>query len=159
MNSRTTPEPSPIFSVYNSLTNTGVLDRGINEFFNCSGKFFYVFSQEELARYQQYALEHDDLAIRKAAICYISAVAAVGTQYLHEVDTRGAEKSLYELTRYYFEDVLQSYPLHAVKVCILLALYNIIGKPTVALAHVGEFWRDPNLIKLYEVLMACRNRS
>ena len=75
--------------------------------------------------------------MQKAYICYTAAVAAVGTQYLHSPDSRDAEQTLYDIAKYYFEDVLQASPLHAIKICTLMTMYNILDKATLALAYVG----------------------
>ena len=44
----------------------------------------------------------------------------------------------YNVSRHYFDEVIKSYPLVAVKVATLLAMVNIMQKQTVALAFVGE---------------------
>lgn len=64
------------------------------------------------------------------------AVAAVGTQHLHEAIYTAVEEAFYDLARHYQDDMLQLYPLDAIKVCTLLAMYNVFNKANVALAYV-----------------------
>jgi hypothetical protein len=73
-------------------------------------------------------------------------VAAVGTQYLHEMFDRRIERAFYELARYDFEILVEAAPLEALKVCILMAMYNISNKATIALVYVGKRLSDPLIL-------------
>jgi hypothetical protein len=48
------------------------------------------------------------------------------------------ETYFYDLARHYFDAVVEYHPLRAIKVCTLLAQYNIMSKCMVSLAYVGE---------------------
>ena len=52
--------------------------------------------------------------------------------------SREIEQGLYDLARHFFEVAAEQEPLHSIKVCSLLAQYNIMSKEMIALAYVGK---------------------
>ncbi|KAH8647807.1 hypothetical protein BX600DRAFT_530764 [Xylariales sp. PMI_506] len=112
------------------------LNKGITGFFSCSGKLFHVFTEDQIERYYRQRGPENNVQLRKCAMCSTAAVAAVGTQYIHDGFDRSTEESFYDIARHCYEALLETAPLEAMKVCTLLAMYNIFNKATVALAYV-----------------------
>ncbi|KAK7992683.1 ankyrin repeat protein [Apiospora saccharicola] len=117
--------------------DSDVLNRAIASFFDCSATLFHVFTQEQIADYQKArfsAVTSEES--RNQATCVVSAVAAVGLQYLPEGADFSLEQSLYATSRHYYDLLLEFNPLEAMKVCALFVLYNIFARSTVALAYI-----------------------
>lgn len=68
----------------------------------------------------------------------MTSVAAVGVQYKADDFDNGLEGDFYDVARHHFVDVLEDRPLESIKVCALLAMYNIMNKGTVSVAYVGK---------------------
>jgi hypothetical protein len=68
----------------------------------------------------------------------VAAVAAVGVQYKADDFDNGLEAIFYDVARHYFADVFEDRPLESMKVCAMLAMYNIMNKATVSVAYVGK---------------------
>ncbi|KAH8892635.1 hypothetical protein GQ53DRAFT_596221, partial [Thozetella sp. PMI_491] len=111
----------------------------VDSFFESSGKLFHLFSREQAAKFYD-TIYHPkgvpSLVELDTALGCLCAVAAVGSQYIIGPYGRQTEKAIYNTAKRYLDTILESYPLEAVKVCTLLALYNIMGKGAVALAYV-----------------------
>ncbi|KAK0635982.1 hypothetical protein B0T17DRAFT_517803 [Bombardia bombarda] len=110
----------------------------IQSFYSSSGKLFHVFTQEQ-ADYcyrRVFGLDGRLDISQKVAIGCLCAVAAVGVQYNPKDFEQGFDVTFYDVAHHYFPDVLEEQPLVAIKVCTLLAMYNIMGKTTVSLAYV-----------------------
>ncbi|KAK7932604.1 hypothetical protein PG985_003316 [Apiospora marii] len=112
------------------------IQRGVASFFSCSGKLFHVFTQEQIADYQQRRFWGPTEESRNQATCVVAAVAAVGLQYLPEGADFSLEQSLFTIARHYYDLLLEFNPLEAMKVCALFVLYNIFARSTVALAYI-----------------------
>ncbi|KAK8131701.1 ankyrin repeat protein [Apiospora sp. TS-2023a] len=117
--------------------DSDVLNRAIASFFDCSATLFHVFTQEQIADYQnaRFSAAASEES-RNQATCVVSAVAAVGLQYLPEGADFSLEQSLYATARHYYDLLLEFNPLEAMKVCALFVLYNIFARSTVALAYI-----------------------
>lgn len=135
--STTTSITSTFTSVAAGAPDSDAIQRGILSFFNCSGKLFHVFTQEHINDYQNARLYADSEESRNQATCVVSAVAAVGLQYLPEGANFSLEQSLYATARHHYDLLLEFSPLEAMKVCALFVLYNIFARSTVALAFIG----------------------
>lgn len=72
-------------------------------------------------------------------ICCLMSVAAIGAQYEHSSHDLVTETAFYDIAKHYFDHIVQEGGLDAVKVCVMLSLYNIMHKHTVALAYVGMY--------------------
>lgn len=81
-------------------------------------------------------------------MCEVCASAAVGSQYSHGKVSAQAGHQFYNIARHLLDDAIQVDPLRGMKVCALLAMYNIVIKGSVALAFIGM------LSELYPIL-AC----
>jgi hypothetical protein len=132
------PQNSPI-QVILTIPEFEVIQEAIEGFFSCSGKLFHVFSREQVAKHYDNMVSGSGVN-QKAAICCITAVAAVGAQYSASTFGGFVEQSLYDITRHYIETVIEAYPLDAIKVCTLLAMFNIMNKATMSLAYVGTYY-------------------
>ncbi|KAK3359577.1 hypothetical protein B0T25DRAFT_102716 [Lasiosphaeria hispida] len=110
----------------------------IQSFYSSSGKLFHVFSPEQVDTYLKsvFGLDGRPNASQRVAICCLCAVAAIGIQYNAGDFDKGAEQIFYDVARHYFVDVIEEQPFGAIKVCTLLAMYNVMNKATVALAYV-----------------------
>ncbi|KAK7975388.1 hypothetical protein PG989_013851 [Apiospora arundinis] len=112
------------------------LQKGIASFFDCSGQLFHVFTEEQIADYQRARLAGASEESRNYATCVVSAIAAVGLQYLPDGGDTATEQSLYAIARHHYDVLLEFNPLEAMKVCALFVLYNVFAKSTVALAYI-----------------------
>ncbi|KAK7942524.1 uncharacterized protein PG986_011637 [Apiospora aurea] len=112
------------------------VEKGIESFFRHSGKLFHVFTEEQISDYHYQRLSGTTEKSRNYATCVVSAVAAVGLQYLPDDTNALAEQSLYAIARHYYDFLLEFNPLEAMKVCALFVLYNIFARATVALAYI-----------------------
>jgi len=133
-----------------TLPNASITEHALESFFNCSGKLFHVFSRGEMSRCYRsvFNAAHGALTanLRASAGCLMAA-ASVGAQYMPDTFSRRVESGFYGLAKHFFEDVVEHRPLDAIKVCALLAQYNILGKATVSLAYVGRHLTSPNPLR------------
>lgn len=116
-----------------------ILQKGIASFFDCSSQLFHVFSENQIADYQRARLPGSSDECRDYATCVVSAIAAVGLQYMPNDEDTAAEQSLYAIARNHYDRLLEFNPLEAMKVCALFVLYNVFAKSTVALAYIGQW--------------------
>jgi len=113
------------------------LQKGVASFFGSSGQLFHVFTEDQIADYQRARLSGPSEESRDYATCVVSAIAAVGLQYMPDDADTAAERSLYAIARHHYDVLLEFSPLEAMKVCALFVLYNVFAKSTVALAYIG----------------------
>lgn len=138
------PQPPMLGNSFESIRRlmpeASVTWKAVEAFFDCGGKLFHVFNKETITRsHEDIYGKRGDLGEKgKVAICFVMAVAAVGAQYVHESFSVDVEHNFYDLARHCSEAVAQQQPLDSIKVCSLLALYNIMEKDEVSLAYVGE---------------------
>ncbi|KAH8898589.1 hypothetical protein GQ53DRAFT_712005 [Thozetella sp. PMI_491] len=111
----------------------------VDSFFDCSGRLFHLFSRDQMSDYFDIIYQIEGTASGPAlelALGCLLSVAAVGAQYAAGGTSHEMEKSLYTSAKGYLDPILESHPLDAIKVCTLLAMYNIMDKTTVALSYV-----------------------
>ena len=122
------------------LPDASITEKAIDSLFSCSGSLFHIFKRNQIAEYSRTIFESQDLSRPNSAanICSVMAVAAVGAQYLPDVFSQEAIAVFYDLVKYLFDGVVEHEPLHAIKVCTLLAHYHVLDRATVAIAYVGE---------------------
>ncbi|KAK3351128.1 hypothetical protein B0H65DRAFT_108575 [Neurospora tetraspora] len=118
------------------IPNADATRAALNSFYSSSGKLFHVFSQQEMDRYFTTVFGYDGRpnSSQKMAICCLCSVAAIGIQYNPDDFEKGSEHIFYEVARRYFVDVLEESSLDAIKVCTLLAFFNVMNKATISLA-------------------------
>ncbi|KAK5995253.1 hypothetical protein PT974_03652 [Cladobotryum mycophilum] len=110
----------------------------VNVFFSCSGRLLHVFSKEQAeARYSAvFNDQNESTEGSKADLCCVMGLASVGAQYMCGVLEKETEEAFYGIAKHYLDMVIEERPYDAIKVCALLAMYNIMGKATVSLAYV-----------------------
>lgn len=119
-----------------TLPRLDIVQRAIEGFFNCSGKLFHVFSPDQVEYLWEQMMTRNGV-VQRAAMSCVTATAAVGAQYWDTTIQQSVEEECYDMARHCFEMVLETSPLDAIKVCTLLAMYNIMNKTAVAVAWVG----------------------
>ncbi|KAK3393413.1 hypothetical protein B0H63DRAFT_554786 [Podospora didyma] len=109
-----------------------------DSFYFSSGKLFHVFPRERIAAYHEDVFNGDHLPIRsqKTAACCLASLCAIGVQYNADQFEEGVGETFYNVATHYFSHFLEEQPLDAIKVCTVLAMFNIMGKSTVALAYI-----------------------
>ncbi|KAK3984412.1 hypothetical protein QBC44DRAFT_337026 [Cladorrhinum sp. PSN332] len=111
---------------------------GVQSFFSSSGKLFHVFSEAQVRGHHKnvYGLDGKPNKSQKVSICCLCIVAAIGVQYNPGDFETGSDEALYEVAHHLFGAAVEESPLEAIKVCTLLAMYNVMNKATAALAFV-----------------------
>lgn len=105
-------------------------------FYNEAGKMFHVFPLEQIESHFVTLAGQGDKQARRLAACELSAVAAIGSQYIKDVLTKGTERRMYSIAKHLLEDVVTIDSLRAAKVCALLGMFNIMSKEKVAMTFV-----------------------
>lgn len=135
--------------------------KAVDMFLRSAGALFHVFTQAEVARSIEEVFggcqqpdETDFMVLLsdatderlRAQLAEICGMAAIGTVYLRlpgpqtiPCPPAEAAKVLYTITKLMLEDSMQFSALRAMKLCTLLAIYNITLKGTVALAYISIF--------------------
>ncbi|KAK7921640.1 hypothetical protein PG985_009662 [Apiospora marii] len=123
-----------------SVSDTTRIQAAVDAFFELSGQWFMVFSKEAIMKYHRdIYVDSLDLpqAVKQAELCCLCAVAAMGMRYAHNDELAvGYSETLYHTATNYFALLYKILPLDAIKVCTLLANFNIKSKRTTALAFV-----------------------
>lgn len=128
-----TPYAQPLVDV--NATRTA-----IDSFYSCSGKLFHVLTRQQTEQAFANIVEHQGspYEAHQSDVCCIMAVAAVGAQYVNcQGNDKHQEETFYEAAKRYFDYVVENRPFIAVKICVLLAMFNVFGKSMVALAYIG----------------------
>jgi len=111
----------------------------IRIFYQEAGKVFHVFSEQQVEAYLALAFEpHGRMGVSwRSALCCVCVVAALGAQCRPSDFDTGTHRTYYDIANLCFASVVSN-PLEHIKVCSLLAMYNILEKATVGLAFVGK---------------------
>ncbi|KAK8011925.1 GroES-like protein [Apiospora arundinis] len=138
-------EPSQMEDIFYSwncmfLSDTTRVQTAVDAFFESSDRRFLVFTKETIMRYYHdiYSNSVDiPQRMKEAELCCLCAVAALGMRFAYN-DEQAARYSetLYHTSTNYFSLLYKILPLDAIKVCTLLANFNIKNKRTGALAFV-----------------------
>jgi len=117
------------------LPSADFVRQAAEAFYFCSGKLFHVFDRDwtEL-NFQNVFHDELDRDARRVALCELCCVAAVGALYMEE--QLFVEDRLYRISRALLTDAILANPLRAAKCCILLGMFNIMNKGTVALSYI-----------------------
>ncbi|KAK8133539.1 hypothetical protein PG984_005551 [Apiospora sp. TS-2023a] len=123
-----------------SVSDTTRIQTAVDAFFESSEQWFLVFTKDTIMRYHR-DIYVDSLdrpqAVKQAELCCLCAVAAVGMRYaFNDEHSLGYSETLYHTSTNYFALLYKIFPLDAIKVCTLLANFNIKSKRTTALAFV-----------------------
>ncbi|KAI1758787.1 hypothetical protein GGR53DRAFT_471995 [Hypoxylon sp. FL1150] len=121
-----------------SLPTIPFTQRALDGFFSCSGKLFHFFSRPQVSAFFDSVFQDEGElnSDKKADICCLMAVAAAGYQYTENKGGQESDERFYSLAKHYLDDIIETRPLDAIKVCSLLGMYNIFKKNTTALAYV-----------------------
>lgn len=137
------------------LPNQDITKRAVDSFFASTGQLFHVFSRGQVASYLEdiYGSASLSTSLPKKAVCCVACVAAVGVQYKADDFDHGLEAIFYDVARRHFADVFEDRPLESIKVCTLLAMYNIMNKAMVSVAYIGKFL--PVITHLFAISVRC----
>jgi hypothetical protein len=127
-------------------------------FFNCVGALFYIVNEDAVDESIQ-SIKHVDMPLgdivsanqdpkTTTIAAELAGMASIGVVHATLSDPTSAPPA--ELADYFYAvaklglDAAMEYsPLRAVKICTLVAMYNIIVHATVALSYLGINKRDP----------------
>jgi len=112
------------------------LKNAVSYFHECTGALLHTFTKEEALEILAELSMNSTSQMSKATLCEVSILAAVSALYSR--GTIGPEQieALYTTAKRYLDDAIEADALRAMKVCMLLAAYNIVHKATVALAYI-----------------------
>ncbi|RGP80771.1 nitrate assimilation regulatory nira [Fusarium longipes] len=149
MNSSISGQPSPLTTSTNQSSSdqlqnpdASVTAQALDSFFSCSGKLFHVFNKDDILEYYRHVFEAEESFSEslEAKLGCIMAVAAVGAQYQSSKFSKDLRVRFYNLAKLSLDAIIEQQPLQAIKVCTLLAQYNIFDKEMVALSYVGKWF-------------------
>lgn len=145
------PNPAPF-----SLPDASLTEQAIESFLSCSCDMFQVFTRTQLREHFGAVYDNPEGSGENANahISCLMAVAAVGAQYMPDRFGQQDAAGFYDLSRHHFEALVERQPLHALKVCTLLAQYNVLGKVTISLAYVGKSHSSSRLQGLVDAAMS-----
>lgn len=142
--SRIKAEPS---SIANSPRQAHLYQDGIraavDAFFLHTGKLFQVFTREEIEplfdRVFESEIYDDETSVKDgSAIAKLYSVGAVGSSYMQIPPGKHVERFMHEKAKIHLEDVVETGPLEAAKVCSLLAQRLVFDKHKAAMVYVRE---------------------
>ena len=116
-----------------------ITEAAVERFFACAGTLLHVYSRDDARELHKHVFS--DVARTadwRASLCCLCAIASIGKSYDHSPDSSGISRRYYDIVKSLFEDLIEVRSLDGIKVCTLLALYNIFDKATLALIHIGE---------------------
>jgi hypothetical protein len=130
------------------------LEGPLQWFFNCVGALFYITNKEEVKKdiesLDEVHVSLGDIVtsnkdLKKITIAAeLAGMASVGVVHAHLA--KSATAPPVELADYFYtvaklglDASIRYDPLRAVKICALLAMYNVIVHATVALAYLGTY--------------------
>lgn len=121
-----------------ALPSAKTMWAGVQSFYSSSGKLFHVFTVEQVNQHHRavFGFDNRPKLDERVSIGCLAIVAAIGVQYNPNEFEKGTDELLYSAARLLYTDILEFGPLLAIKVCTLLAMYNINNKGTVALAYI-----------------------
>jgi hypothetical protein len=130
-------------------------------FFNCVGALFYIMSPEEVDNNIQ-SIQHVQVPLgdivsanedpkMTTIAAGLAGMAAIGVVHAALADSTAAPPTeladhFYRVAKNGLDAAIECNPLGAVKICALVAMYNIIVHATVALSYLGMSKRDEQRI-------------
>lgn len=134
-------KPTTIYELPSAILS----QKAVNAFSSSSATLFYVFTHEQRVQVFNDVYQNGTGDTSKASMSELCAIAAVGCQYLHDDSLFELRQAFYDVAKSFLDDCIESNPLRAMKVCTLLAMYNIMGKSTVALTYISTSLLSPSL--------------
>ena len=135
-----------------------VTTRAVNDFYDNQGALFHVFSQEETKTFLDIvfggrpavgAVSSDE---KKLAMSCLAAVVAVGMRFSSRNVDLFTSNAVYDIAKHYFDVTLDRFPFMAIKICALLALYNLMNHSPMALVWINVGLRLSQTHNLYNKL-------
>lgn len=133
----------PFSDFERQLPSRGTLQECINSFHKEAGKLFHVFSLNHIESQFSVMYGQGDKQAQRVAACELSAVGALGSQYIRESQPEGTAQKMYSVAKHLLEDVVSVDATRAAKVCAMLGLFNIMSKEKVAMTFVGKYFLRP----------------
>lgn len=125
------------------LPDPSVISESVAIFYDSSGPLFHVFPKPQAlalcARVYDPAQADDRSDSMRANVACVTAIAAVGAQYMNGGVDGDLDRRLYDISRHNFEVIVEHRPLDAIKTSVILAMFNIMSKATTAITYVGRF--------------------
>ncbi|GAW22559.1 hypothetical protein ANO14919_120990 [Xylariales sp. No.14919] len=120
-----------------SLPSPLLTQEAIDSFFSCSGKLFHVFNNTQVSRLADSVWNGAENGSQswKADVCCVMAVAAAGAQYANTTEDSSSADVFYHIAKRYLDELLETRPLDAIKVCTLLCFYNVMDKALTSLIY------------------------
>jgi len=157
------PDTAASLSTRTSYATVLDLQEPLGCFFNCVGALFYIMDKDEVQRSienlkdihtplgDMVAMNMDAKTTTIAA--ELAGMAAVGVVHSRLADPAAARPA--ELADYFYavaklglDAAIEHNPLRAVKICALVAMYNITVHANVALAYLGKLHANVPLVYL-----------
>jgi hypothetical protein len=144
------PTASP--SIHHENARPQDLRAPLEWFFNCVGALFYIMNREEVEESMETIVSiqkpiGDIVAANKDAqtttiageLAGMASIGVVHAQLANPATAPPAELAdyFYAVAKLSLDVAIEYNPLRAVKICALIAMYNIIVHATVALAYLG----------------------
>lgn len=107
----------------------------ISYFYECTGSLFHSFTKEEGEEMVAELAKNGTGRMPKTVLCEICSLAAIASLYSRGKIAPHLTGSFYSIAKQFLDDAIEADPVRAMKVCLLLAMYNIVHKGTVALAY------------------------
>lgn len=133
------------------------LEGPMNMYFNCVGALFYIMNRSDVQTKIEAMVKSGNnrtplgnfsgngssLQLKTYA-AELAGMAAIGVVHSQLADPKNAPPAeladyFYAVCKHGLDSAILHNPLGAMKVCALLAMYNIVVKATVALAYAGEY--------------------
>ncbi|THV69205.1 hypothetical protein D6C78_03187 [Aureobasidium pullulans] len=142
----------PFSDFERQLPSRGTLQECINSFHKEAGKLFHVFSLNHIESQFSVMYGQGDKQAQRVAACELSAVGALGSQYIRESQPEGTAQKMYSVAKHLLEDVVSVDATRAAKVCAMLGLFNIMSKEKVAMTFVEM---GLNLLSRPQIAQTC----
>ncbi len=140
------------YSIRITIPDASLTRASIKSFFSSAGKLFHVFTEAQLHCYSKSVFGSGGRldASQRVAICSLAIVAAIGVQYNPGDFPKGLDELFYDVARHYYFGVDEERHPDKVKICTMMAMYNVMNKATAALAFLGKYpprvpFETPNL--------------
>jgi hypothetical protein len=128
-------------------------------FFNCVGALFYIMGPEEvdenIQRIQHVQVPLGDIVLANedpkmtTIAAGLAGMAAIGVVHATLADPAELADYFYGVAKDGLDAAIECNPLGAVKICALVAMYNIIVHATVALSYLGTSRRASNALAYF----------
>lgn len=121
---------------YVPMPNVLITKTCVTEFFRASGKIFHVFQPVQVFDAIESTFSTSNAVKDKMHMSLVCITAAIGSFYLAGTDTFYPQlgEHYYRIAKIFLEDIVATQSRESVKICALLALYNILRQNISCLA-------------------------